>query len=144
VGWLVFQYIKVKIKKKFIFKLVIVGMMLVLGFVGCFAILTTDGSIYITGKFMSFNAPELTIEKTIQNQNQIRETIKMVLDQETKIIIEQVESKFFFDIIISEKYMYSSLSYNELLPATERFNRNNVTVWSLDGKHVDTIIIIKP
>lgn len=143
-GWLVFQYIKVKIKKKFIFKLVIVGMMLVLGFVGCFAILTTDGSIYITGKFMSFNAPELTIEKTIQNQNQIRETIKMVLDQETKIIIEQVESKFFFDIIISEKYIYSSLSYNELLPATERFNRNNVTVWSLDGKHVDTIIIIKP
>jgi uncharacterized protein (DUF2164 family) len=119
-------------------------MMLVLGFVGCFAILTTDGSIYITGKFMSFNAPELTIEKTNQNQNQIRETIKMVLDQETKIIIEQVESKFFFDIIISEKYMFSSLSYNELLPATERFNRNNVTVWSLDGKHVDTIIIIKP
>lgn len=168
VGWSVFQYIKGKIKRTFIFRVVIVGMMIVFGFVGIFAILTTetrlfqitskkvtvtnpeliDGlnyvSIYVTGKLMGFNAPELTIEKAIQNQNQIRETIRMELDQETRIILEHVESTYFFDIITSEKYMYSSLTYDEFLPATESFNRNNVTIWSADGKHVDTIIIIKP
>ncbi|CAH1055553.1 VanZ family protein [Paenibacillus pseudetheri] len=168
VGWSVFQYIKGKIKRTFIFRVVIVGMMIVFGFVGIFAILTTEtrlfqitpkkvtvtnpelidglnyGSIYITGKLMSFYAPELTIEKAIQNQNQIRETIRMELDQETRIILEHVESTYFFDIITSEKYMYSSLTYDEFLPTVESFNRKNVTIWSSEGKHVDTMIIINP
>ncbi|KTD88083.1 VanZ family protein [Paenibacillus etheri] len=168
VGWSVFQYIKGKIKRTFIFRVVIVGMMIVFGFVGIFAILATEtrlfqitpkkvtvtnpelidglnyGSIYVTGKLIGFNAPELTIEKAIQNQNQIREIIKMELDQETRIILEHVESTYFFDIITTEKYMYSSLTYDEFLPATESFNRNNVTIWSADGKRVGTIIIIKP
>ncbi len=168
VGWSVFQYIKGKIKRTLIFRVVIVGMMIVFGFVGIFAILTTEtrlfqitpkkvtvtnpelidglnyGSIYITGKLMGFYAPELTIEKVIQNQNQIRETIRMELDQETRIILEHVESTYFFDIITSEKYMYSSLTYDEFLPTVESFNRNNVTIWSSEGKHVDTIIIIYP
>lgn len=169
VGWSVFQYIKGKIKRTFIFRVVIVGMMIVFGFVGIFAILTTEtslfqitpkkvtvthpelidhldyGSIYVTGKFMGFNTPELTIEKAVQNQNQLRETVKLELDQNTRIILEDVESNFFFEIITSEKYMYSSLTYDEFAHASESYNRNhNVTVWSTDGKHIDTIIIIKP
>ncbi|MNO23366.1 VanZ like family protein [compost metagenome] len=169
VGWSVFQYIKGKIKRTFIFRMVIVGMMIVFGFVGILAILTTEtrlfqftpkkvtvtnpelidhldyGSIYVTGKFMGFNAPDLTIEKAVQNLNQTRETITMALDQNTRIILEEVESNFFFDMITSEKYAYSSLTYDEFLPAVESFNRNHiVTVWSADGRHVDTIIIINP
>lgn len=168
VGCSVFNYIKKKIKRTFKFRLMIIGMMIVFGFVGCFAIVTTEtrlfqvapkqvtvynpevidgldyGSIYMSGKYISFNAPELTIEKAVSNQNQVRETIELELDQNTRIIVEHYVSKMFFDIIVSEEYTYSSLTYGQFQSsASESFNRNTyVNVWSEDGKHVDVIIII--
>lgn len=171
VGWFVYKYIQQKIKRRFIFKLSIIGMLIVFGFLGCLAIITTEtrlfqitpkqvtltnpelidgldyGSIYVSGKYIGFNAPELTIEKVMLNQNMAAgDTIEMRLDQNTRIIVEHVESNMFFDIIISEKYTYSSLTYDQFLAsASTSFNRNDhVNVWSEDGKRVDTIIIIKP
>ncbi len=60
VGWSVFQYIKGKIKRTFIFRVVIVGMMIVFGFVGIFAILTTETRLFqITPKKVTVTNPEL-------------------------------------------------------------------------------------
>lgn len=101
-------------------------------------------SSYLNGKFIDFDEPVLTLEKSISNANEKRENATIEITKNSRIYMCYEKTDFFFTAISAEYYKYEQIEYSDFISNwAKTFDRgNSIRIWSSDGSHADYIVII--
>jgi len=100
---------------------------------------------YLTGKFVDFDNPVLTVEKSVSNANEKRENATIEMTNNSRIYICYEKTDYFFTSISAEYYQYEQIEYSDFISyKTKTFDKgNSILIWSSDGSHADCVIIFK-
>lgn len=104
-----------------------------------------DTPNYLSGKLVKVKDSMLMVEKSIQNANEQREFLDIEITFESRLYICYDKIEYFFNTISGEHQRYEQISYSDFISNdSEAFRKNNnIIIWSLDGKKVDSLIVIE-
>jgi len=104
-----------------------------------------DTPNYLSGKFVEVKDTVLTVEKSIQNATEQREFLDIEITSESRIYVCYDKIDYFFNTISGEHQRYEQISYSDFISnESGAFSKdNNIVIWSLDGKKVDSLIVIE-
>lgn len=167
IGYLLFHFIKSKTKSHFslitstFVVLVVVGILgtgyLIVNNTDLFMVSSKNVTIengdlvqdfiqnksFLSGKFIEFNNPILTVEKAVNSANEKREIINMEIASDSLIYLCYYKIDYFFGSVSGENLRYEQIDYSNFIShETKQFSKNNnVQIWSSNEKTIDFIII---
>lgn len=99
----------------------------------------------VSGKFVEASGNILIVEKNVHNSADTRTLVNFEITQNSNIYICYDKIDYFFSTISGEQISYEQIKCSDL--ETQKSNlftkKNNVQIWSSDGRTIDNLVIMK-